>query len=316
MPATSIWPGEAPKVTSDTKVTFPEEKFNVRMRTRRTLASEVLYANSLSIPRCGFRQALLPLLCGLKDVTGTETTPSQDDYLFDFDPNLTAAALNAPKACSLELGDNVQAYQVEYCMFDKITFKGDIAQDGGEAPVSMDATYFGRRLQTHAFTPALSQAPIVPMNAKLARLYMDPTWITLGTTELAGLLRGFQIEILTGVHPDFAGAANTYFTAHKEGYIDYTATFTLEGGTTAHALLAAQQAQTKKFFRLAINGPVIGTGTPHALVFDMAGIPETVGPNDSADRGDNLSTIALHGVYDDTGAKGLQVQLTTDSLVP
>ena len=208
----------------------------------------------------------------------------------------------------MQLGDNVQAYQVEYCMFDKITIKGSIPQDGGAAPVSVEGSFFGRQLTTHAFTAALSLCSVTPMNAKLARLYLDTAWAGVGGTEVP-LLRDFQIEIMTGVHPVFNGASGLTFTKHLESYIDYTATFTLDGGTTAHALLTLQRAGTFQVARLAINGPVIGSGTNHLAQFDMGGILETVGPDDSADRGDNLSSVVLHGIYDVTGAKGLQAKV-------
>jgi hypothetical protein len=263
----------------------------------------------LSYPHAGFEQLLMPLQCGLKGIAApTETTAGQGDYNWVFTPNLTAVAgLNAPKSATLELGDNVQAYQVPYVQFDKIIIKGSIPQDGGAAPVTVEGSYFGQKIVQHAFTAALSLCSVQPMNAKLARLYMDTSWAGLGGTELASLLRSFQIEIMTGLHPDFFGSSSLMFGAAKESYIDYTATFTLEGGTTAHALLALQQTAAFRVARLAINGPQIGAGLFNLAQFDMGGFLDVVGPDDNNDRGDNLSTVVLHGTYDLTGAKGLIV---------
>jgi hypothetical protein len=132
----------------------------------------------------------------------------------------------------------------------------------------------------------------------------------VGGTELTDGLVDFGIEILTGVHPVFRGASTNYFNSHREGPIDYTATFTVDHATRDE-LLSSQQAGDLQVVRLAITGPTIGSGTPHKLTIDMGGRWEDVTPRDSSDRGDNLSTLALFGTYDDTGAKGLQVTLTT-----
>jgi hypothetical protein len=64
--------------------------------------------------------------------------------------------------------------------------------------------------------------------------------------------------------------------------------------------------------RLKLNGPQIGSGTNHSLVISMGGAWEDITARDNADRGDNLATLAFRGHYDDTGAKGLTVLLTTN----
>lgn len=313
VPATRIFPGAMPKIASDVKPNFIEEQFNIRAKTRRVQIQETLYVNSLIAPEAGFQQLLLPLQCGLKGLAApTETTSSQGDFPWAFTPNITAAAgENEPKSATLEFTDGVQAYEVNYCMFDKISIKGSIPQDGSAAPVSVEGSFFGRTIATTTLTASLALAPLTPMNAALARLYMDTAWAGVGGTELAGLLRGFEIQILTGVHPVFRGSANTYFAAHREGVLEASATFTIEGGTTAHALLAAHQAPTFKVFRLQIVGPRIGTGTYNTFTFDIGGHLETIAVNDSSDRGDNLATFGVKSTYDATGGKLFGVDVIT-----
>lgn len=312
VPATKIWPGTTPKIVSDSKPSFPEESFNIRSKSRRAQLFETLYQNSLLAPIAGFQQLLLPLQCGLKGVTPTETTPDQDDWDWAFTPFLTpAAGPNAPKSATLEFTDGVQAYEVEYCQFDKITIKGTIPQDGGDASVSVEGSFYGRKLTPTTLTPALGEANATLMNAALARLYCDTAW-PAGGTELANLLRSFEIQLLTGMHPVFRGSENTYFAAAREGILAASATFTIEGGSTAHALLAAQQAATFKTFRLKIPGPQIGTGVSHLAQFDIGGYLETVGPTDSADRGDNLATLGIRAAYDSVGAKLFDVKVITN----
>lgn len=312
--ATSIWPGNPPKIESDSKFEFPVENYGMRVQTRRAVKYETLYTNSISAPNAGFQQLLLPLQCGLKGLSApVEATPGQNDYEWVFMPSLTST-LNAPKSATLEFGDNDQFWKAPYCMFDKISIKGAVAQDGGSAAVSLDASFFGRSLTQATKTPALSLKSITPMNAKLARLYMDPSFNQAGTTELANLLRDFQIDIMTGVHPDFTGSTALTFGSHKEGYLDYASTFTVESGSTAASILSAQQSGTPKAFSLVINGPQIGNGgSTHRLIVNMWGYIEKIDYAASEDRSLNLSTFGLKSALDDVSSQALYVEVDTDT---
>ena len=313
--ATKIWPGQASfKLGTDTKPTFIEEQMNVRTMNRRVVAYQKLYRNNLVTSHTTFSQLLFPLSCGLKGgVTASEQTSAQTDYLWTFTPSLTTA--NNPEAATIELGDDVQFWEAEYCMFDRITLSGSIDQEGGDAPVTLDAGFFGRQLSTTTKTGALSLPATGDevMNGKLARLYSDTAWAGVGSTEFTNLLRSFQIEILTGVHPDSTGSATKYFNAHKEGIISVMGTFTIEAGATANALLGLQQAGTFRAMRLAVNGSQIGSGTTYNLTVDIGGMIETIDPIASEDRGDNLATFGIRGTYDTTGAKMMQLTVTTNT---
>lgn len=306
--ATKRWPGQAPKVMSDTKKTFVTEMLDVRAAERRSVVFQRLYRNNLTAAQATFEQLPAVFGCGLKGVTPTETTPSQGDYLWTFAPSMTAA--NSPDSLTIELGDDAQFWESEYCMFDKISLSGSIDQEGGEASVSLDAGFFGRQLTTTTKTPAIALPTGEFMNAKRARLYIDTSWAGVGGTELANLLRSFQIEILTGVHPDSTGSANQYFNAHKEGVIGVMGTFTIEGGSNAAAILTASRSAGLVVARLEITGNQIGTGTSRSLKIDFSGDYDEVDPISGEDRGDNLATFSVHGLYDTTGAKMLNVALT------
>ena len=151
-----------------------------------------------------------------------------------------------------------------------------------------------------------------PMNAKLARLYLDTSWATVGNTELANLLRTFDIEILTGVHPNFAGSASRTFNAHGEGVIAVMGTFGIEAGADAASIFSQQQDGDFVVARLAINGSQIGSGDSHSCILDFSGSFEDASPISGADRGDNLATMVLHNYYDKTAEKLLQWNVTTD----
>ena len=311
--ATRMRVGTAPRVTTDTKPEFPSEQFNIRMESRRAVVYERLYQNTLTSPNAGFQQFILPFATGLKGaVTASEQTSAQGDWKWAFSPGLTqAAGDNLPDAFTLQLGDDQQGWRVPYCMTDRISLKGKVSQDGGSAPVSLEQGIFGRYIEEAALTSSVALESSTPVNAKLAQLYVDSTWAGVGGTELSDALDEFTVEILTGVHPVFRGSTQNYFNAHAEGIIGYTATFVVESALRDE-LLSSQQAGSLQVVRLKLSGPQIGSGQNHSLTIDMSGAWEDVTAIDNADRGDNLATIALHAMYDDTGAKGLQVNLITN----
>jgi hypothetical protein len=311
--ATKILLGKVPAVSSDRKPVYPNEDVGIRADAVRGVIHQYLYSNTLSIEH-GYFQALPWIYgCGLKgNVTPSEVTPAQGDNLWDQTPSLVAGVSNAPDSATIELGDDVQAFEAEYAMFERIRISGQVAQGMDASPISIEADFFSRQLTPTTFTGALSLPVAEPMNAKLSRLYVDTAWSGIGGTEKTNILRGFDIEILTGVHPKFSGSGNKYFNAHGEGLIMVTANFTLEGNSDANAVFTAHQAQTFQAVRFKVGGSAIGSGTPHSHTIDIGGTWESVVPLSSEDRGDNLHTATLRGFYDSTGAKLLQVSTTTN----
>lgn len=311
--ATKVLLGKVPAVNSDRKPDFPQEDAGVRADAVRSVIHQYLYSNTLTTEH-GYYQQLPALFgCGLKGgITPAPVTGGGSDYLWTFTPSLVSGVANAPDALTIELGDDVQAFESEYAMFERIRIAGQVAQGMESSPVSVEADFFGRQLTPTTFTPALSLPATEPMNAKLSRFYLDTAWAGIGATEKTNILRGFDIEILTGVHPVFSGSGNKYFNTHAEGLIMATANFTFEGNSDADAIFDAQQAGTFQAMRLQINGGTIAAGTPHSLKLDIGGVWESVSPLASDDRGDNLHTATLRGFYDPTGAKLLQVAVVTN----
>lgn len=302
------------RIDDDRTPDFPEDLMGVRARSSRSVIYEYLVRNSLTFDREHplYFQAL-PMLfsCGLKgNISPAEQTPAQGDYLWTFTPSMTAT--NAPDSITLEAGDDVQAYECEYVMFERYRIEGTVDQGGGAAPVTGGQDFFARQWTAASFTGGVSIPSTEIMNAKNARFYLDTSWANLGNTEKTATLRRFAIEIMTGVHPKFYGSANKYFDSHDQSYIDVMASFTFEGNANADAIWDAKQAGTAQYVRLSINGSQIGTGDTHNLTIDMAGKWESVIPLAENDQGNNLHTAMLHGIYDGTGAQILALTATTN----
>jgi hypothetical protein len=291
------------------------ENIGLRSAGHRKVVDQYLVSESLSIPD-GYFQALLPIFgCGLKGaVTAAEQTTDQDDYLWDFTPSQAFNATNAPDSLTIEKGDNTQAFECEYAMFQRVRISGRVAQGAEGAPVSIEAEYFARQWTPTSFTGSIALPVATSMNAKLARLYQDTSWAGLGGTELANILRGFDVDLMFAPYPKFAGSAAKTFNSHGEGLIGGQIALTLEGGSAADAIWDKlnDDNQANSFLRLAINGPAIGTGDPHSLIVDMAGTYDEVTPLGEEDRGNNLHTVLFTSVYDPTSSKEVGVQVTTD----
>lgn len=301
-------------INPDRTPQFPSDLLGVRAESSRSVIYEYLVRNTVNFDSDHpLYYQILPMLfsCGVKgNITPVEQTASQGDYLWTFTPSMTAA--NAPDTVTLEAGDDTQAYECEYVLFERFRIEGTIDQGGGAAPVTGGQDFFARQWSTSSFTGAISIPTTEIINAKNARFYIDTTWAGLGGTEKTNTLRRFAIEILTGVHPKFYGSANKYFETHDESVIGVMASFTLEGNATADAIWDAMNAETAQFVRLSISGSQIGSGDNQNLTIDMSGKWENVIPLAENDQGNNLHTAMLHGIYNATGANILGLTVTTN----
>jgi hypothetical protein len=273
---------------------------------------QYLAQNSIRIPQCYFQALPALLSMGIKGgITPAEQTGSQNDMLWAFTPSMTAT--NAQDSITLEAGDDVQAYEIEYCLFERVRLAGTIAQAGEEAPVEFEGDYFGRQVTPVSFTGGISVPTMTDIVAKLSRIYIDTTWAGAGTTEKTSLIRSWDLEILTGLHPKFFGSGNRYFDAHGESIFEVMLTLLLEGNALADAEFDKYQAGTKQAVRVEIDSGVqIGTGDNHKLTMDVWGAYEHVTPLDQEDRGNNLHAALFRGLYDPTGAQIFDVQVTTN----
>lgn len=304
--------GAAPKAIPTDRV-WEAVRLATGQRVDRTgkRNDELLVRDTLTFEN-GYFQVLPGLLqcCLDGTITPAEVNVGQSDYKWDVLPSLTAA--NTPKTLTIEMGDNVQAYEVEFCMFDRLVFAADIAQDGGASAVKIDADYFGRQVTPTTFTSSQAlHTNLEYINAKLARLYMDTSWAGLGGTEQTSLLRGFQLEILAGNHPKFMGSANKYFDTYGEGELAVMLTLTLEGSSGADSIFDLYQAGTARAIRLDMLGTQIGSGGVHTFRTDLYGYFESVVPLSSEVNGNNLHQ-ALFVAMPDSSGNFLDIDVITD----
>ena len=290
---------------------FPDDALGVRARSSRALIYNYLAQETLKIEHGYFD--LLPMLlsCGIKgNITAVEETGSESDYVWTFAPSMTAT--NAPDSVTLEVGDNVDAYEIEYLMFEKLKFSGVVAQGTESSPVSIEADYFGRQVTKTSFTGAITAPTVEMMNAKLSRVSIDALWANRGSTEVTAILRAWDLEIITGLHPKFQGSALRTFDVFGEGFIDFMLTLTLEGSAAADDERDKWIAATAQAIQIKVEGSQIGAGINYSFIANLWGAYENVVPLSEEDRANNLTKAVFHGLYGITGATILELLTTVN----
>jgi hypothetical protein len=304
--------GEHPPIQPDRVPTLMEDDVGVRaMSFRAPRIDQFLVRDTLSVPNAYYQ--LLPIFysLGIKgNVTPVEQTGGEGDYLWTHTPSMTAT--NSPDSATIELGDDTQAYEAEYMMIERIRIQGVIAQGAEPSPQVIEIDYFARQHTPTTFTGALSLPSTEEINAKLTRFYIDTAWAGVGGTEKTGLLRSYDIEILTGLHPKLHGDQNQYFDIHGEGKFSVVSNFVLEGNSDADAIYDAMRAKTFNVLELNTSGSQIGAGDNHNQTIQSGGYWTNVIPLSENADGNNLHAATHEGIYDPTGATMLGMLVTTD----
>lgn len=303
---------EKKAVPVDRKPTFVEDALGVRARATRMRDDVRLVKDTLVVPHAYYQCLPMFFSCGLKgNITPTETTPAQADYLWTFLPSMTGN--NSPDTITLEIGDEVQAYEQEYLMFESIKIGGQVPQDAGEAPVKIEGAYFARQNTRTTATAAIAIPTMTSVNAKLVKFYKDTAWSGRGVSEITQVLRDYEVEIMTGNHPKMLGSGQRYFDTHGEGFIGCMMTLTLEGTAAVNSTLYTDfEANTPYAYSLQFTGPQIGSGTNHSLIVNAWMGIESIEPLSQRVNGNNLTKVLLHSLYDTTGANTLEVKVTTN----
>jgi hypothetical protein len=160
---------EVPNVAPDRIATFPEDNLGVRSASSRVRIDQYLAQNSISIPHCYYQALPMMLSMAIKGgITAVENNTSEGDYLWPHTPSQTGS--NAQDSATIETGDDAQAFEVEYCMFERIRMGGAVNQGAESSPVKFEGDYFGRQVTPTSFTGALSIPSMTDISAKLSRI--------------------------------------------------------------------------------------------------------------------------------------------------
>ncbi len=254
----------------DREPVHPKFTLGVRAESGHTEIRQILADGVMLNLDSAYYQAL-PMCWGILlkgGVTAAEQTTGKADYLWDFTPDLTAAA--NPDTITLQTGDNDQAYQVEYLMGKKISFD---FTTGDNSDWKLVEECFGKQISTTTFTASINTPTVLePIVANTTQIWIDANWAALGTTAKSNFLRSGSIEIGSGNHAKFMADGVKTFSKHGEGYVYGACKFVFEGGADAIAQWNAYQAGTPKAIRIKTTGGLIATGgLAYSQIIDLYG---------------------------------------------
>lgn len=217
------------------------------------------------------------------------------DKTWTFAPSPTA--LNAPEAYSVDVGDDIQNWRVQYAMAS--SFK--IGAALGEV-TQLQMQMFGQRAVKGAkATPVTNAAIKIP--GDLWTIKFATTFAGLGAAAVqTNFLVDWELDVQTGLAWRHYMDGNLYGSQHVETDIAWTLSMTVE--STALAVTEFYDkavADTMDFIRLKATGPTLGASNYSAQI-DMPVLyeePEIISGESGSD-GINLWKIVAHGADDAT----------------
>jgi hypothetical protein len=180
-----------------------------------------------------------------------------------FTPTLSGAGTF--DAFTIEYGDNVQAWETEYCMVKKLEISGVMGE-----PLKLKADIFGRQMTPTTFTPTL---PVPSFESAL----MQKTKLYIGndndfTQEKSATLLGFTFTINTGLVPvrygDGTQLFSSYFEQEKSVELKVTAAFS----SSIETERTKYDGSTIRCIRLENKGSLISGEDYKKLTLDVSGV--------------------------------------------
>lgn len=256
----------------------------VRHHTELTLDMDLTPQEIIYLLSCGVRGSVSPSGGG-------------DPYTWVFTPQLATAVVTV-QSMTVELvrGDgtsNHYARELGYVMVSNLGFNWAFNQKA-----TMSATLFGRRVQTTTPTGSLTAiAGREELPAALLAVTIDDAWSGLGGTAFTGIVRSVNLDIDTGLRPDFTldNRSDRDFSKHMAGATMGTIQMVLEMDAVGALEIADWRAGTRRYIRLKQNT----SGGSHYIQFDLS--VRLTGVSHSDDGGQRLITLDGELVYDETG---------------
>lgn len=250
-----------------------------------------------------FEQILLPLLTGIKEVTGTDTGTG-GPYLWEFEPDVSTVEDLASATFEISYTDGTTRHLEEEFGFGTCrSFELALAFN---SLATLTAEYFGQAPASSTITPALAVEDRELLASNKFAVYIDDTWAGLGTTQISGLIRSATLSVTTGAEPNYTldGSSSLTHSKIRRGMLSAELSMTMEVDAAFATELAKFKAGDLRFYRLEATG-----ADGRVLEIDVAGRYIT-SPDYSVDDTMRLADLTLAMRYDPIAAKALRVGVT------
>ena len=249
------------------------------------------------------------------NVTQTQPDPTNEpnSYLWTYAPSLTGAntpdQTNGIETYTFEYGDNLQAYEVEYCFATKLEFSG-----APNEPVKYSCDISGRQRSDEDFTGSLTAQSVQLFPFNLTTFAVNTSGATIGDTAKTGLLRAFTWSLDTMFRAFYTADGALYFASVAEDRKSPELTLTYVRNSDADTERTAYEDRTTKFLRIKMFGQTemdASQSNPPYLILDQA-VRYREWPT-FGDQ-DGLATVQVKAdcVYDSDWAKMFECALLTD----
>jgi len=252
-----------------------------------------------------FEQILYLLHMGVLGNVTPSGDGSETPYLWTFTPAMAAAGVY--DAFTLEYGDDIQAWETEFCMASEISIKGALNE-----AMSMGAAIFGRKLTAASFTSALSLPTVESIPFQKAKLYIDDEDGTIGSTEKSSLLVAAEYVISTGLTYKRYADGSIDFSNYQEGVknVELKMTFAFNAAAEVERLLF--DGSTLRLFRVEAKGSDMGgTLGNKKLTLDLCGIYTDFSTLEDRE-GEDVVSVTISGQLSTNYTKLFEVAVTND----
>lgn len=266
--ATTKWRGGSGVIVDRRETVFPKEDVGILGGTTRMYIARQWSEFEMEEGEATFEQLPYILEAGV-----AIETPTQDgtgsDYIYNYLAPTTAQ--NTVRTYTIEGGDDQQAEEFDFGFVREISLSGS-----GMGALMMSSQWRGREASDTTFTGAISLPSVEEILFNSAKLYIDDSGGTVGTTLVSNLLLSMDLTWLTGLQEYWAVDGSLDFSLIKFVEDEITLDLTYEHDANAVLEKAEYRAGNTRLFRLLFEGSDVATpGTTYSkktLILDFAGV--------------------------------------------
>jgi hypothetical protein len=270
--ATTVWRGAGSFIEDQRLVKIVEEMVGILGGTNRSYIPELMAGIKLADTEFTIQQ--FPYLLamgwgmsqsGVQDGTGT-------DYIYTANVPTTSTSSMTGRTYSFRGGDDHEVEIMEYGFCSEFSIKGAIRE-----AVKMSGVIMGRQAAVSSFTGALTLPTVSELMVQKSKLYLDPIGTAYGTTAVANQIIGFEINVKTGLKPQFTMDGQLYFTQllAADPEISGKITFLHDSGVNgASGEKNKWRSETPRSMQIKMEGAALGTpGTTYSVETAIVNLP-------------------------------------------
>lgn len=243
-----------------------------------------------SDPEVGVAYNELHKLFGQLD-GGNSGAGASADKTWTIAPSQTAS--NSPESYTIEIGDDIQYWEVAYCQVRDFTLSAS-----ADSMTNVSVNWFGRTpVKVTNTSLAANEYVRIPGYLWIPRFTTSQAGIS-GDSDSLGALRNWEATYHTGLVPKHTQSGVAYFYEsgeNEEQFVDMS--FTLESSALAVEEYDKWLADSSTFMQLKATGPSLGD-TAYSVTLQFALKYTQVDVIASEDEGVNLYNFTARSVLD------------------